>query len=63
MYIDFRGYNLDYFKDKDLYTVNEVIQKIEEMESTIHTLQEKLELAVIEKEEPDMHEDYVLGLL
>ncbi len=63
MEINFKDYNLDYFKEKDLYTWEEVISIIEDMEGTIHELQEKIEEIEREPEEPDMHEDYVLGLI
>lgn len=62
MEINFKNYNLEYFKDKDLYTLEEVISIIEDMECTIHTLQEELEKKVIE-EVPDMYEEYRLGLI
>ncbi len=61
--INFKGYNLDYFKEKDLYTIDETIAIIEDMECTIHNLQEQLEDLQQEKEEPDRYEDYRLGLI
>ncbi len=63
MEINFKDYNLDYFKEKDLYTWEEVISIIEDMECTIHTLEEKIKEYEREPEEPDRYEDYVLGLI
>ena len=59
--INFKNYNLEHFKEKDLYTVEEIVSIIEDMECTIHTLQEKLEEKIIE--ESDRYEDYRLGLI
>ncbi|MBQ7139946.1 MAG: hypothetical protein IJO32_00405 [Bacilli bacterium] len=60
--VNLKDYNLENFKEKDLYTVDEVISKIEDMECTIHTLQEKLK-ELNEQKERDMYEDYRLGLI
>ena len=51
MQIVMKGYNLDNFKDKDIYSWEEIIGKIEEMESTIHELEEKIEIIEQDKEE------------
>lgn len=61
--INLKNYNLENFKEKDLYTIEEIVEIIEDMECTIHNLEEKLEELQQEKEEPDRYEDYVLGLI
>ncbi len=61
--INLKDYNLENFKEKDLYTIEEIVEIIEDMECTIHNLEEKLEELQQEKEEPDRYEDYVLGLI
>lgn len=43
MEINMKGYNLENFKDKDLYTWDEIISKIEDMESEICRLNEENE--------------------
>lgn len=43
MEINMKGYNLENFKDKDLYTWEEIISKIEDMESEICRLNEENE--------------------
>lgn len=43
MQIVMKGYNLDYFKEKDIYDWEEIIGIIEKMESDLKTTQEKLE--------------------
>lgn len=43
MEINMKGYNLENFKDKDLYTWDEIISKIEDMESEISRLNEENE--------------------
>ena len=43
MEINMKGYNLENFKDKDLYTWEEIISKIEDMESEISRLNEENE--------------------
>lgn len=42
MQINMKGYNLDYFKQKDLYTWDEIISIMEEMERDIYMLKEEL---------------------
>lgn len=54
MEINFKGYNLDYFKDKDLYTWEEVIERIEDMEADIYHLREVID----ELEEEKTNEDF-----
>lgn len=62
MEIVMKDYNLEYFKDKDIYTWDEIILKIEEMESSIHYLTEKIEEyeEVKEQDEYQIFEDYRL---
>lgn len=43
MEINMKGYNLENFKDKDIYTWEEIISKIEDMESEISRLNEENE--------------------
>lgn len=43
MEINMKGYNLENFKDKDIYTWDEIISKIEDMESEICRLNEENE--------------------
>ena len=43
MEINMKGYNLENFKEKDLYTWDEIISKIEDMESEISRLNEENE--------------------
>ena len=43
MKISMKEYNLDNFKEKDVYTWEEIISKIEELESELYTKKEKLE--------------------
>ena len=43
MEINMKGYNLENFKEKDLYTWDEIISKIEDMESEICRLNEENE--------------------
>ena len=57
MQINMKEYNLEYFKEKDLYTWDEIISKIEEMESSIHYLTEKIE-EYEEVKEQDVHSIY-----
>lgn len=41
MEIVMKGYNLDHFKKKDVYTWDEIIGIMEDMESELHSLQEE----------------------
>ena len=43
MEINMKGYNLENFKEKDIYTWDEIISKIEDMESEISRLNEENE--------------------
>lgn len=43
MKISMKEYNLDNFKEKDVYTWEEIISKIEELESELYTKKEELE--------------------
>lgn len=43
MEINMKGYNLDSFKSKDIFTWKEIISVIEDLEADKHTLEEKLE--------------------
>lgn len=43
MEINMKGYNLDSFKSKDIFTWEEIISIIEDLEADKHTLEEKLE--------------------
>lgn len=43
MKISMKEYNLDNFKEKDVYTWEEIISKIEELESGLYTKKEELE--------------------
>lgn len=43
MEINMKGYNLDSFQTKDLYTWDEIIEVIEKLESELHEKEEKLE--------------------
>ena len=54
MEISFKKYNLDYFKDKDLYTWDEIIEKIEDMEFEVRYLRKIIK----EKEEAKENEDF-----
>jgi hypothetical protein len=42
MEINMKGYNLDSFQTKDLYTWDEIIEVIEELESNLYEANEKL---------------------
>lgn len=42
MEIVMKGYNLDHFKDKDIYTWEEILSVIEEMEYEIEHLNEEI---------------------
>ena len=53
MKIVMKDYNLDSFKDKDVYTWDEIISKIEDLESEIYLLNEK-----IENREEDIKSNY-----
>lgn len=55
MQINMKEYNLDSFKEKDLYTWEEIINKIEELESEIYKLQEEIEQL---KYKPDECDEY-----
>lgn len=52
--INMKEYNLDYFKSKDLYTWNEIIEIIEEMERDIFILHDR-----VEELESDIKDNYV----
>lgn len=41
MEIVMKGYNLDHFKEKDVYTWEEILGIIEDIESELHSLQEE----------------------
>ena len=43
MKVSMKDYNLNSFKEKDLYTFDEIISKIEELESELYTKNEELE--------------------
>ena len=43
MEINMKGYNLDSFSEKDLYTWDEIINKIESLEAQIKEYEEKIE--------------------
>lgn len=51
MQIVMKGYNLENFRDKDIYEWEEIISKIEEMESQIYQLQEKLDKVVQDRDD------------
>lgn len=55
MEINMKEYNLDSFKEKDLYTWDEIINKIEELESEIYRLEEEIEQL---KHKPDEWDEY-----
>lgn len=59
--ISLKEYNLESFKDKDLYTIEEIVSRIEDLECENHVLKEKLEEQ--DQDEPDRYEDYRLGLI
>ena len=42
MEINMKGYNLDSFQNKDLYTWDEIIEVIEELESNLYEANERL---------------------
>jgi hypothetical protein len=42
MEINMKGYNLDSFQTKDLYTWDEIIEVIEELESNLYEANERL---------------------
>lgn len=41
MEILMKGYNLDHFKEKDIYTWEEIVGIIEDMEADLYSLQEE----------------------
>lgn len=41
MEIVMKGYNLDHFKEKDVYTWEEILGIIEDIEGELHSLQEE----------------------
>lgn len=41
MEIVMKGYNLDHFQEKDVYTWDEILSIIEDLECEIHSLQEE----------------------
>lgn len=43
MEINMKDYNLESFKNKDLYTWDEIISTIEDLEARIEELEEKIE--------------------
>lgn len=55
MEINMKEYNLDSFQDKDLYTWEEIINKIEELESEIYRLDKEIEQL---KYKPDECDEY-----
>jgi hypothetical protein len=48
-----KEYNLESFQDKDIYTWDEIISRIEDLEAELHT-----ERAKIEDLERDMEDNY-----
>ena len=67
--INFKNYNLDYFKEKDEYEDDEIISIIENMECDMHVKDERIEeleeriQQLTNPDEPDRYEDYRLGLI
>lgn len=53
MNIVMKEYNLESFQDKDVYTWDEIISKIEDLEAELHTEREKREDL-----ERDMEDNY-----
>ena len=53
MKISMKEYNLDYFKSKDLYTWDEIIEIIEEMETDMVTLNDRIDML-----ESDIKDNY-----
>ena len=43
MEIVMKGYNLDHFQEKDVYTWEEIIEVIQNLESELHSKEEELE--------------------
>lgn len=53
MKISMKEYNLDYFKSKDLYTWDEIIEIIEEMERDMFMLNDRIDML-----ESDIKDNY-----
>lgn len=53
MKISMKEYNLDYFKSKDLYTWDEIIEIIEEMERDMFMLNDRIDML-----ESDIRDNY-----
>lgn len=57
MKIVMKEYNyLDSFKDKDIYTFEEIMDKVQELESTIYKLNEEIEKLTREPEDKETWE-------
>ena len=67
--ISLKEYNLESFKDKDLYTIEEIVSRIEDLECDMHVKDERIEeleeriKQLTNPDEPDRYEDYRLGLI
>lgn len=55
MEINMKGYNLDSFQDKDIYTWDEIVDKIESLEAQIKEYEEKIENL---EHKPDEWDEY-----
>lgn len=60
MEINMKDYNLESFKDKDLYTWDEIISTIEDLESQVEALQEEVKnLKDPDYGKTDPYDDYL----
>ncbi len=60
MEINMKDYNLESFKDKDLYTWDEIISVIEDLEAQIEALQEEVDnLKDPDYGKPDPFDEYM----
>ena len=64
MEINMKGYDLESFKKKDIWTWDEIVSTIEELEGEIEDLKDEIrELKNPEGWEEDRYEDIRLGLI
>ena len=65
MEINMKGYNLESFKEKDIWTWDEIVATIEELEDKTKELEEKIEQLTYKNDYPNEERDreYEMGIL
>jgi len=58
MEINMKGYNFESFKEKDIYTWEEIVDVIDDLESQVKALQEEIE-DLKEEHRPDPHDEWL----